>query len=325
MAMPNDAGEHHGDPAAASGDHPTDAAPAIEVSASSSSAHDRAEQAKIDPPKAEAAGASAPPASASMPRAAILTWRPDERPGAVDPEPATAARAGGRRFALLAAGLTLAAALGAVAGSAGMAGLERLFAAAPAAPVAAHAPAAPAVAIRSDGHEEVRVLKETVAQLKSNVKALSDNVAAMRATVNLSTSAANSQFTKISEALDRGERERAERDRIERERAAERERTERERTERRVTTLAPSPEPTGSVPPTAGAIDPKAATKNSVVEGWSLRKVYGSDSALVEGRYGVVEIEPGDLVPGLGRIQEIKRQDGHWVVVTSRGLVVSSR
>jgi hypothetical protein len=34
---------------------------------------------------------------------------------------------------------------------------------------------------------------------------------------------------------------------------------------------------------------------------------------------------PGDLVPGLGRIQEIKRQDGRWVVVTSRGLVVSSR
>jgi hypothetical protein len=45
----------------------------------------------------------------------------------------------------------------------------------------------------------------------------------------------------------------------------------------------------------------------------------------VEGRYGVVEIAPGDLVPGLGRIQEIKRQDGRWVVVTSRGLIISSR
>src|SRR5262249_36814535 len=106
--------------------------------------------------------------------------------------------------------------------------------------------------------------------------------------------------------------------------AAQREQAERDRVERRVTTLAPSPEPTGSVP-SAGAIDPKAVTKNAVIEGWLLRKVYGSDSALVEGRYGVVEIVPGDLVPGLGRIQEIKRQDGHWVVVTSRGLVVSSR
>src|SRR4029077_17589118 len=87
-----------------------------------------------------------------------------------------------------------------------------------------------------------------------------------------------------------------------------------------------APGPPGSVPPApAGAIEPKAAAKTSVVEGWSLRKVYGSDAALVEGRYGVVEIMPGDLVPGLGRIQEIKRQDGHWVVVTSRGLIDSSR
>jgi hypothetical protein len=31
-------------------------------------------------------------------------------------------------------------------------------------------------------------------------------------------------------------------------------------------------------------------------------------------------------VPGLGRVQEIKRQqDGHWAVVTSRGLIVPPR
>src|SRR5262249_28989487 len=195
---------------------------------------------------------------------------------------------------------------GAIAGTAGVTGIERLLASAPPAP----APAPAAVAVRHESSDEVRILKESVAQLKGNVKALSDNVAALRSTINLSTSAANTQFTKISEALDRVEKERA---------------ADRERAERRVTTLAPSPESTGSVPPASGPIEPKAATKTSVVEGWSLRKVYGSASALVEGRYGVIEIEPGDLVPGLGRIQKIERQDGHWVVVTSRGLVVSSR
>jgi hypothetical protein len=315
MAMPDDAGEHHGEPAAAaSGDLSTGGDPSIEASAPSSGAHDGAHAERIRP---EPAAASAAKLSSGLPRAAILTWRPDERPGAPGPEPAdtarATARAGGRRFALLAAGLTFAAALGAIAGTAGMAGLERMFVSAPAAP--AH-PAAPAIAVRHDGGDEVRILRESVAQLKSNVKALNENVAALRSTINLSTSAANTQFTKISEALDR----------VEKERAADRERAERERAERRVTTLTPSPEPTGSVPAApAGAIDPKTAIKTSVVEGWSLRKVYGSDAALVEGRYGVVEIMPGDLVPGLGRIQEIKRQDGHWVVVTSRGLVVSSR
>ena len=329
MAMSNDAGEHHGEPAApASGDLSTVAAISIDPPASS---HDGAKEERTRPEAAGGEPAGASSAKPGLPRAAILTWRPDERPGAPGPETvetAQRARAGGRRFALLAAGLTLAAALGAIAGTAGMAGIERLLASAPPPPAAA-----PAIAVRHENSDEVRILKESVTQLKGNVKALNENVAALRSTINLSTSAANTQFTKISESLDRVEkeraadRERADRERAERERTAERERAaERERGERRVTVLTPSPEPTGSVPPvSAAATDPKDVTKTSVVQGWSLRRVYGSDSALVEGRYGVVEIVPGDLVPGLGRIQEIKRHDGHWVVVTSRGLIVSAR
>jgi hypothetical protein len=196
---------------------------------------------------------------------------------------------------LLAAGLIMAAATGAVAGSAGIAGFERLF------------PAAPAVATRSEASDEVRILKDTVAQLRTNVKALSDNLAALRTTIATQNTAANAQFTKITEAI---------------------ERVEHAKNERRVTTLTPSPEPVAALPaapPATATIDPKAAAKPPTVEGWSVRRVFGSEAALVEGRYGVVEIEPGDLVPGLGRIQEIKRQDGHWVIVTSRGLIVSSR
>jgi septal ring factor EnvC (AmiA/AmiB activator) len=323
MAMPSDAGEHHGEPAAAaSGNISTDAAPSSESPAPSSGTHSGAAE---EPIKSEIQGAQAAPASSArpapnLPRAAVLTWRPEERIGASGPDTIEAerprARAGGRRFALLAAGLTLAAAIGAIAGTAGTAGVERLLASAP--PTAAPA----AVAVHHESGDEVRILKESVAQLKTNVKSLSENVAALRSTINLSTSAANTQFTKISESLDRVEKERAaDRERADRERAAER-----ERGEKRVTVLTPSPEPTGSVPPASAApAEPKGVTKNPVVEGWLLRRVYGTDSALVEGRYGVVEIVPGDLVPGLGRIQEIKRQDGRWVVVTSRGLIVSAR
>jgi hypothetical protein len=311
MAMSNDAGEHQGEPAAAaSGDIPTVAAPSIDPAAPepssiatdgnrdpSSQTEAAAVQAAPTPaaatPAAEAPAAKAPP---SMPRAAVLVLRPDDKPGAAAPEAAASVspRSGGKRFALLAAGLTVAAAIGAVAGSAGIAGVEHFF-------------AAPVVATHAEPNDEVRILKETVAQLRTNVKALSDNVVALRTTINASNSAANTQFTKIAEALDRVEHARA---------------------ERHVTTLVPSPEPTGAVPAStpAPAIDPKAAAKPPIVEGWALRKVYGADAALVEGRYGIVEIGPGDLVPGLGRIQEIKRQqDGHWAVVTSRGLIVPPR
>jgi len=58
------------------------------------------------------------------------------------------------------------------------------------------------------------------------------------------------------------------------------------------------------------------------VEGWVLRDV-GNGSALIESRRGVYEVYTGDPVPGLGRVDAIRRQDGRWVVVTSKGLIVS--
>jgi hypothetical protein len=45
-------------------------------------------------------------------------------------------------------------------------------------------------------------------------------------------------------------------------------------------------------------------------------------NALIEGRSGVYEVHTGDPVPGLGRVDAIRRQDGRWVVVTSKGLIV---
>jgi hypothetical protein len=57
------------------------------------------------------------------------------------------------------------------------------------------------------------------------------------------------------------------------------------------------------------------------VEGWVLRDA-GNGSALIEGRQGIFEVYAGDPIPGLGRIDAIRKQDGRWVVVTSRGLIV---
>src|SRR5213592_2493388 len=74
---------------------------------------------------------------------------------------------------------------------------------------------------------------------------------------------------------------------------------------------------TGSVTP------PPAPPKTEVarlptVEGWVLRDV-ANGGALIENRRGIYEVYAGDPVPGLGRIDAIRRQDGRWVVVTSRG------
>jgi hypothetical protein len=58
------------------------------------------------------------------------------------------------------------------------------------------------------------------------------------------------------------------------------------------------------------------------VEGWVLTDV-GYGGALIENRRGSYEVYAGDSVPGLGRIDAIRRQDGRWVVVTSKGLIVA--
>ncbi len=46
--------------------------------------------------------------------------------------------------------------------------------------------------------------------------------------------------------------------------------------------------------------------------------------ALIESRrQGIYEVYAGDPVPGLGRVDAIRKQDGRWVVVTSKGLIVA--
>jgi hypothetical protein len=86
---------------------------------------------------------------------------------------------------------------------------------------------------------------------------------------------------------------------------------------------------TGSVTPpaTTAAATPAALPKSELgrlptVEGWVLREV-GRGSALIESRRGLFEVYAGDPVPGLGRVDAIRKQDGRWVVVTSKGLIVA--
>jgi hypothetical protein len=96
---------------------------------------------------------------------------------------------------------------------------------------------------------------------------------------------------------------------------------------------AASKEVTGSVTPpqTVAAATPNAPAGTVVppkpevgrlpsIEGWSLADV-GYGGALIRSRRGTFEVYAGDVIPGLGRIDAIRKQDGQWVVVTSKGLI----
>ena len=45
-------------------------------------------------------------------------------------------------------------------------------------------------------------------------------------------------------------------------------------------------------------------------------------SPIIHSREGMIEVGVGAALPGGGRVEDIRRQDGRWVVVTSRGLVM---
>jgi len=79
--------------------------------------------------------------------------------------------------------------------------------------------------------------------------------------------------------------------------------------------------------PAAPAVAPATPPKPEVghlptVEGWSLADV-GYGGALIRNRRGTWEVYAGDRIPGLGRIDAIRKQDVHWVVVTEKGLIVA--
>jgi hypothetical protein len=145
--------------------------------------------------------------------------------------------------------------------------------------------------------------------LQSTLMQLQSEVAALKASVDASSRTAGTQYSKLVERLDRVERAQS---------AAA-------KTDASKTEAALAKETTGSVMPPGVTPLPPAAVPGATVPGWSVRDVYRGVAMLQSRAGGMVEVEPGDVLPGLGRIETIRRQDGRWVVMTSRGMITSLR
>jgi hypothetical protein len=166
----------------------------------------------------------------------------------------------------------------------------------------------------------------------ASVARIDAEILALKAGLENSAKLGTSQFSKTSERLDRIEKAQAEpaaklaklSEAVEKLRAAPVPLPAPPAIVASATTSLPK-DTTGSIssPPAQPRVDAKPEVgRLPTVEGWVLRDV-GNGGALIEGRRGVYEVYAGDPVPGLGRIDAIRRQDGRWVVVTSRGLIVA--
>jgi hypothetical protein len=87
-------------------------------------------------------------------------------------------------------------------------------------------------------------------------------------------------------------------------------------------TAAPLPQPRPE--PRVAAVETQAPARPRVVQDWTIRDARGG-FVYVEGGGEIYQVEPGAPLPGVGVVEAVKRQDGRWVVVTPKGLIVSMR
>jgi hypothetical protein len=270
----------------------------------------KAEAPKLEVPKAEAAKAEA--AKAEPPRfpgkvlimsAGETDWEGDSAAPEMASEPGQGMF--GKRRLAFAAMLALAVVAGALGGALATAGLSHF--------------------VSGDvASADSQAFEASIARIDADILAL-------KAGVEHTSKLAASQFSKTSDRLDKVEKAQAE---PAAKLAKLSETVDKLRAAPPAAVPAPVPvaaapapakEVTGSVTPpaVAPATPPKAEVgRLPTVEGWVLRDV-ANGGALIEGRRGIFEVYAGDPVPGLGRVDAIRRQDGRWVVVTTKGLIVA--
>ena len=280
----------------------------------------KAEAAKAEAAKAEAAKAEGPKAEGLKAEAAktvpprlpgkLLIMSPGERAwsgdeSAADPEATPGETSSGkRRMSAMAAVVALATVAGAMGGALATAGVGHF--------------------LGGNAASNNLLLEASVARIDADIVAL-------KASVEHTSKAGVSQFSKASDRLDKVEKAQAE---PAAKLAKLSEAVEKLRAQSAAAVVAAAPaanrDVTASIAPPATAAAapvPLPAPKPEiarlpVVEGWVLRDVENG-SALIEGRQGAFEVYAGDPVPGLGRVDAIRKQDGRWVVVTSKGLIVA--
>ncbi|MCK1341789.1 hypothetical protein IVB38_38960 [Bradyrhizobium sp. 38] len=268
------------------------------------------EASRLDVPKLEPRAETKPepkPGKLIVMAPAERSWDREEfAPHVKADEPREAG--GKRRLSAMAAVVAIAASVGAISGALATAGMMHF--------------ASPAPAQVAD-----------TSALESSVARIDADVVALKANVEHTSKTGLGQFNRTNDRLEKLEKAQAEpmakiaklSESVDKLRATP------PAAPNQAAAAVPARETTGSIAPTqaatAAAAPAPAAPKTEIgrlptVEGWVLRDV-SNGGALVEGHNGLYEVYAGDPIPGVGRVDAIRRQDGRWVVVTSKGLIVA--
>lgn len=151
-----------------------------------------------------------------------------------------------------------------------------------------------------------------IAALGESVRRLETNIGVLSTTVGTSSKTSSTQFAKLGERIDKVEKSLAEpnsrlaalSEAIEKLRGAS-------------AKAAPS-----DVTGTVAAAPKPAEPQKPILSTWTLHEV-DRGVATVESRQGIFEVEVGDPLPGLDRVEAIRREGGRWTVVTRKGIIVA--
>jgi len=231
------------------------------------------------------------PAAAEPSAAEVPAIEPSTEPAAVKAAelppriwPGFTIRPRHKRYGVLAASVTFAAALGAVVGALVSGGIST--------------PTKPEVA----AIEQNKAMQQSIAKLNKEIDALKTNL-------DQASKAAHTQIAKISDRLEH--------------QAAEI--TSSIRTPQTIAAASPAePVPLPRPAQRVTAAEPSSQAHLPVVASWTIHDTRGG-YVFVENHGEVYQAQLGAPLPGLGPVQSIKRQDGRWMVLTPRGIIVSMR
>jgi len=267
----------------------------------------KAEVPKIDPPKVDAVKPESPRFPGN-----VTIMSPGERVGADAKAAPAEGSSGKRRIGAMAAVVALATVAGALGGALATAGFGKLMA--------------------GDSAQASSQSSSKDSALETSVARIDAEIVALKASLEHTSRTTTGQLNKTSDRLDKVEKAQAEpaAKLAKLSEAVDKLRTAQASAPTAAAAPAPAKDITGSIPQQAAAAAPPApaaspkpeVARMPTVEGWILRDV-ANGSALIESRRGMYEVYAGDPIPGLGRVDAIRRQDGRWVVVTSKGLIVA--
>lgn len=196
-------------------------------------------------------------------------------------------------------------------------------------PEARRVAATEAAALARHTAEEAHRLQD----MQSRLQAMSDEIRDLKSRLQKQAEETHAAQTRAAAATTANAQTGMRVERIERDVASRFERMERDGAAKfdqhntrieRVERLVADPVVTSSIPKSdanpPAAIKPNGPPDAATAAGYVLRGV-NNGIATVQTRNGLVEVGPGDMIPGVGRVRAIRKIDGRWVVVMRDGVI----